>query len=75
MILTQTAFTVLRCHGTLLGVGATVLLRTQFYGLSAVEWTVLLPVSAAMLIVSLLVAYFSAKPWITIHPMEAIRHA
>jgi len=36
---------------------------------------VLLPVSAAMLAVSLLVAYLSAKPWITIDPMEAVRHA
>ena len=35
--------------GILLGVGATVLLRSQFYGVSAVEWTVLVPVAAAML--------------------------
>jgi predicted permease len=61
--------------GTLLGVGATILLRSQLYGISPVEWTVLVPVGAAMLGLSLLVAYFSAKPWITIDPMEAVRHA
>jgi predicted permease len=61
--------------GTLLGVGATVLFRSQLYGISAVEWTVLLPVGAAMLALSLLVAYFSARPWIRIDPMEAVRHA
>ena len=61
--------------GIVLGIGATMLLRSQFYGIGAVEWTVLLPVSAAMLAVSLLVAYLSARPWIAINPMEAVRHA
>jgi ABC-type antimicrobial peptide transport system permease subunit len=56
-------------------VGATMVLRSQFYEIGAVEWTVLAPVSAAMLAVALLVAYLSAKPWITINPMEAVRHA
>ena len=61
--------------GIALGVGATVLLRSQFYGVSAVEWTVLVPVAAAMLGVSALVAYLCARSWITIDPMEAVRHA
>jgi hypothetical protein len=61
--------------GILLGVGATVLLRSQFYGVSAVEWTVLVPVTLAMLAVSALVAYLCARSWITIDPMEAVRHA
>ena len=61
--------------GILLGVGVTVLLRSQFYGVSAVEWTVLIPVAAAMLGVSALVAYLCARSWITIDPMEAVRHA
>jgi predicted permease len=60
--------------GILLGVGATVLLRSQFYGVSAVEWTVLVPVSVAMLAISALVAYLCARSWITIDPMEAVRH-
>ncbi len=61
--------------GLLLGVGVTMALRSQFYQVSAVEWTVLIPVCLAMLGVSLLVAYFSARPWIRVDPMEAVRHA
>ena len=61
--------------GLLLGVGATMLLRSQFYNVAAVEWTVLVPVGIAMLAMSLLVAYVSARPWLRINPMEAVRHA
>ena len=51
------------------------MLRSQFYGISPVEWTVILPVSAAMIVVSLFVAYLSALPWIAVDTMEAVRHA
>ncbi|MBZ5676437.1 MAG: ABC transporter permease [Acidobacteriia bacterium] len=61
--------------GILLGVGVTVLLRSQFYGVSAVEWTVLVPVTLGMLALSALVAWLCARSWITIDPMEAVRHA
>jgi putative ABC transport system permease protein len=61
--------------GLVLGVLATMLLRSQFYGISPVEWTVLVPVSVVMLGVSLLVAYLSARPWLAIDAMEAVRHA
>ena len=61
--------------GIVLGVGVTMLLRSQFYGVSAVEWTVLAPVTVAMLAVSALVAWLCARSWITIDPMEAVRHA
>jgi predicted permease len=61
--------------GVLLGIAATVILQTQLYRVSAVEWIVLLPVAAGMLALSLLVAYFSAKPWLLIDPMDAVRHA
>jgi hypothetical protein len=61
--------------GIALGVGATILLRAQFYGITPIEWTVLIPVSVGMETVSLVVAYLSARPWITMDPMEAVRHA
>jgi putative ABC transport system permease protein len=61
--------------GLLLGVAATILFRSQFYGIGAVEWTVLVPVAAAMLAVSLAIAYVSARSWLAIDPMDAIRHA
>jgi predicted permease len=58
-----------------LGVAGTISLRSQFFGIGAVEWTVLVPVSAGMLGVALAVAYLSAKPWISVDPLEAVRHA
>jgi predicted permease len=60
--------------GVLLGIGVTVLLRSQFFGIRMVEWSVLIPVAAAMLGISLAVAYFSARRWIRVDPMEAVRH-
>ena len=35
--------------GILLGVGTTILLRSRFYPIGALEWSVLIPVSATML--------------------------
>ncbi len=61
--------------GLVLGVAATILLRAQFFGIGNVELSVLIPVGAAMLSVSLAVAYVSARRWITVDPMEAVRHA
>jgi ABC-type antimicrobial peptide transport system permease subunit len=61
--------------GIALGTVATALLRSQFFGIGVVEWTVLTSVSAGMLLVSLAVTYLSARPWISVNPMEAVRHA
>jgi len=61
--------------GGLAGIGATILFQSQLYGINAVEWTVLVPVTLAMIAVSVLIAYVSARPWITVDPMEAVRHA
>jgi len=61
--------------GVLLGVAATAVLRSKFFGIGVVEWTVLIPVGAGMLAVSLAVAYLSARPWLDVNPMEAVRHA
>jgi predicted permease len=61
--------------GLSLGIAVTILLRSHFYGIASVEWIVLLPVSAAMMAVSLVVAWLSARPWMTADPLEAVRHA
>ncbi|MGD1091861.1 MAG: FtsX-like permease family protein [Bryobacteraceae bacterium] len=61
--------------GVLLGTAATAIFRSQFFGIGPFEWIVLVPVGAGMLAISLLVAYVSARPWIRIDPMEAVRHA
>lgn len=60
--------------GILLGIGTTMIVRSLLYGIGTVEWFVLLSVAAAMLLVSLLVAYVSARPWLRVDPMEAVRH-
>lgn len=59
--------------GLILGVGATILARSQLYGIASLEWSVLIPVAATMLAVSLAVAALSAWPWIKANPMDAIR--
>ena len=61
--------------GVLLGVAATVIFRSQLYEISPVEWRVLVPAGGVMLLLSLLVSYLSAVPWIGSDPMEAVRHS
>jgi predicted permease len=61
--------------GVVLGVGATMVFRSLLYGISPVELAVLVPVAVVMVGVSLLVAYLSARPWIAVDAMEAVRHA
>ena len=61
--------------GLVLGIAGTLVFRSQLYGIGAIEWVVLLPVGAAMLAVSALVAWWSARPWLRVDPVEAIRHA
>jgi macrolide transport system ATP-binding/permease protein len=77
MILRQTS----RIVGVGIGIGifcsipATILLRSYFYGIGPIEWTVVILVSTAMLLLSLVIGYFSARPWLNADPMEAVRHA
>jgi len=61
--------------GVLLGVAITMLVRSQLYDISTVEWPVLVPVVASMVGISLVVAYLSAQPWLKVDPMEAVRHS
>jgi len=60
--------------GLTLGVGATIVFRSQFYGVGAVEATVLVPVAAAMMGLSMVISYCSARPWVRVDPLEAVRH-
>ena len=61
--------------GVLCGVPATIMARSYFYGISPVEWSVLIPLSTGVLVLSLVIAYVSARPWLKADPMEAVRHA
>jgi len=60
--------------GLLLGIAATILCRSQFYEIHAVELHVLIPVALAMTLISTAIAFLAAWPWIKVNPLEAIRH-
>jgi predicted permease len=60
--------------GLLLGVAATTVFRSQFYGIHAIELRVLIPVALAMMLISTVTAYTVALPRIKMSPMEAVRH-
>jgi predicted permease len=60
--------------GTALGICATVLLRSQFFGIRAVEWYVLAPVGVSMILLAMAVAIAAARPWVRMNPMDAVRH-
>jgi predicted permease len=77
MVLRQTALVVGAgvVVGISLGMAGSVALRSELYQIGAVEWIVLIPVGLAMLALSLVIAYVSARPWLSTDPMEAVRHA
>ena len=60
--------------GLLLGIAATIIFNSQFYGIRPVELQVLIPVAVLILLVSMAIAYAAARPWINASPMEAVRH-
>ena len=61
--------------GTIGGIIATALVRSQLYGIRPVEWSVFLGVAATMGTMAVLTAYSAARPWMRADPMEAVRHA
>jgi hypothetical protein len=61
--------------GLALGTVASTLLQSQFYRMSAVEWTVLVPVTAVVMGLAQTMTCLSAMPWLRVDPMEAVRHA
>ena len=77
MILRQTAVVsaIGIAIGLAMGTVAAALLQSEFYQMGALEWTVLAPVAAIMMGLALAMAYLSARPWIKVDPMEAVRHA
>jgi predicted permease len=61
--------------GVVLGVVASVVFQSQFYGVQRVEWYVLVPVSAAMIAISLAIVFAAGRRWTRMNPMDAVRHA
>jgi len=60
--------------GLLLGIAATIVFNSQFYGIRSVELRVLIPVALLMVLISMAIAYAAARPWINASPMDAVRH-
>jgi predicted permease len=61
--------------GSALGIAVSVLLRSQFFGVRAVEWFAIAPVALAMLAVAILTAYFGAWRALHLDPMDTLRHS
>ncbi len=57
-----------------LGIAATVLLRSQFYGVHRVEWMALAPVAIAMTLIACVIAHFAARGAVRADPMDTLRH-
>ena len=62
------------CLGIGGGIGATLLVRSQLYGIKPVEWVVLLGVALAMAAMAFVTAYAAARPWMRVDPMKSVRH-
>ena len=61
--------------GALIGAAVTALLRSQLFGIQAVEWVVLLPAIFSMAALTAAVTCLAARPWVYGDPLEAVRHA
>jgi predicted permease len=57
------------------GIIASILVRSQLYGIHPIEWSVFFAVALAMGAMTLLTAYSAARPWIRADPTESVRHA
>lgn len=77
MILRQTSIVTAAgvCLGILGGIVASVLVRSQLYGIRPVEWIVFAAVAITMGLMTLLTAYSAARPWMRADPMESVRHS
>lgn len=60
--------------GVALGVAATILLRSQFFGIHRVEWMALVPAAVAMLALSSFIACLASHRATRLDAMEVLRH-
>jgi putative ABC transport system permease protein len=60
--------------GLAMGIAASTLLRSQFFGVHRVEWTALVPVAIAMTLVACVIAQFAARGAVHADPMDTLRH-
>ena len=60
--------------GLVMGIAASTLLRSQFFGVHRVEWTALVPVAIVMTLVACVIAHFAARGAVHADPMDTLRH-
>jgi macrolide transport system ATP-binding/permease protein len=77
MILRQTGFVTAAGVGlgTIAGGIASMLVRSLLFGIRPVEWFVFAAVALTMALMTVLIAYSAARPWLHADPMESVRHA
>jgi ABC-type antimicrobial peptide transport system permease subunit len=56
------------------GIGASVLARSLLYEIQPIEWAVLLGAACAMFAMTVVIAYSGARPWMSVDPMQSVRH-
>jgi predicted permease len=56
------------------GIGASVLARSLLYEIQPIEWSVFLGAACAMFAMTVVIAYSGARPWMSVDPMQSVRH-
>src|SRR6202050_1019018 len=56
------------------GIGASVLARSLLYQIQPIEWSVFFGAAFAMFAMTVVIAYSGARPWMSVDPMQSVRH-
>jgi macrolide transport system ATP-binding/permease protein len=56
------------------GIGASLLARSLLYQIQPIEWFVFLGAAFTMLVMTVVIAYSAARPWMRVDPMQSVRH-
>jgi len=56
------------------GIAASVLARSLLYEIQPIEWSVFLGAGCAMFAMTVVIAYSGARPWMSVDPMQSVRH-
>jgi hypothetical protein len=56
------------------GIWASALARSLLYQIQPIEWSVFLGTAFAMFAMTVVMAYSGARPWMSVDPMQSVRH-
>ena len=60
--------------GLAAGIGASVLARSLLFEIQPIEWQVFLGAALTMFAMTALTAYSGSRPWMSVDPMQSVRH-